>query len=117
MNRYLKFGVEVVAAILTAVAAALLGDGRIDYSEWVNVLIVGLGAVAVLGAGNFPAGVWAHMKTIVAAVTAGAVLLHSLLGDGVTTAEWFQVAAAVLGALTVAAVKGPVVQPDAVLRR
>jgi predicted small integral membrane protein len=110
MNPYLKFVAEVLATVLAAVAAAVAGDGVISTTEWLNVVVLGLGAVGVLGAGNLPAGVWAYTKAIVAAATAGAVFLMSALTNGsVDTAEWFQFGVAVLGALGVFAAPGPVV--------
>ena len=105
--RYAKFIAQVVATALAVVAAATAGDGLIDASEWGNVLLAGFGAVAVLGAGNLPAGVWAYSKTIVSAATAAVMAWQSALGDGITTAEWWQIAVAVLGAVGVYAVSGP----------
>ena len=114
MLRYLKFLAEVLATILAGLVAALAGDDAISVAEGINVLILALGAVAVLGAGNLPAGVWAYTKSIVAAATAGAVVLASAITDGVTTAELLQVLIAAVGAVGVFAVKGPRVQ---ILRR
>ena len=82
-------------------------------SEWVNVGILAFGAVSVLGAGEFPAGAWAHMKIYVSAAAAGLVALQSLLTGGVSTAEWMQIAVAVLAAGGVGIVAGPVVFPPA----
>jgi hypothetical protein len=59
---YLKFAAQVIATIISAVALAF-GDGQVSASEWINVVILGLGSVAVLGAGNLPSGVWSHTKT------------------------------------------------------
>lgn len=109
VTQYLKFAAQVAATVATVLVAAL-ADNHVDTSEWINALIVGLGAVAVLGAGNLPAGVWAYTKTWVAAATAGAVFLQSAITDGMTGAEWLQLALAVAGALGVAAVPGPRVQ-------
>lgn len=109
MNRYLKFVVQVVIAAITAIVAAA-SDDIIDAPEWINVVIVALGAVAVLGAGNLPTGVWAYTKTIVAAATAGGVFLQSAISGGISTSEWLQLALAILGALGVAAVPGPKVR-------
>jgi hypothetical protein len=107
---YLKFAAQVIATIISAVALAF-GDGQVSASEWINVVILGLGSVAVLGAGNLPSGVWSHTKTIVSAATAGAVFLQSAITGGIDGAEWLQLVLAVLGALGVLAVKGPVVVP------
>lgn len=113
MKQYAKFLAQVAATVMAAVATALVGDNHISTNEWVNVAILALGAVGVVGAGNLPAGIWAHTKAIVSAATAGLVLLQSVLTGGVSTTEWFQVALAVLGALGVFAVRGPVVVPAA----
>lgn len=109
MKNYLKFVAEVAAAIVAALIAALT-DNTVGATEWINVVIVGLGAVAVLGAGNLPAGVWSYTKSIVAASTAVAVLLASLITDGITSSEWLQLALAAAGALGVGGLPGPVVE-------
>lgn len=112
MRLYWKFVAQVAATVAVVVAAAVAGDGRIDASEWGNVLLSALGAVAVLGAGNLPAGIWSHSKALVSAATAAVMLWQSSLGDSVTTAEWWQIGLAFLGALGVFAVPGPVVYQD-----
>jgi hypothetical protein len=106
MRNYAKFIAQVVAAALAAAVAAL-ADDVIDGSEWINVLIVSLGAISVAGAGELPQGIWAHTKTIVAAATAGAVFLQSAITDGMTTSEWLQLGLAVMAALGVAFAPGP----------
>jgi drug/metabolite transporter (DMT)-like permease len=106
VKTYGKFIAQVLATVVAAIVAAL-ADNRLDTPEWINVVIVGLGAVAVLGAGNLPSGVWSHTKTIVAAATAGAVFLQSAISDGITGAEWLQLLLAVVGALGVFAAPGP----------
>jgi hypothetical protein len=109
---YLKLIAQVIATVLAAIATALFGDGSLDTSELINVGILGLGAVAVLGAGNLPAGVWQHTKGIVSAATAVLVLLSSLWTDGISPAEWAQLVLAALGALGVVVAPGPVVYSD-----
>jgi hypothetical protein len=105
---YLKAAAQVAATVLAAVVALLNGtDHQPGVSDWVNVVIVALGAVAVVGAGNLPTGVWSHTKTYVAAATAAAVALQSAVTDGVSSAEWLQIALATLGALGVFVVPGP----------
>lgn len=110
MNQYLKFFMQVGATVLAAIIAAL-ADDYVDFNEWLNVGVLALGAVAVLGAGNLPAGIWRYTKTGVSAATAVLVLWQSLATAGMNTAEWLQLAAAALGALGVLAVPGPVVVP------
>lgn len=110
--KYGKFLAQVGATVLAALVPLLAGNHDIGPSEVVNIVLVALGAVAVLGAGNLPAGVWAHAKAIVAAATAVAVLLQSVITDGISAAEWFQLALAALGAVGVFAAPGPVVYAD-----
>jgi uncharacterized membrane protein len=118
VKQYLKLAAQVLATVLAAVVALLNGtDHQPGVSDWINVVIVALGAVAVLGAGNLPEGVWAHTKTIVAAATAVAVAIQSVLTDGISAAEWLQVGLAALGALGVYAAKGPVVYDAAAVGR
>jgi hypothetical protein len=110
MKVYLKFGVQVLATVLAALATALFGDNHITMNEGVNILILALGSIAVLGAGNLPAGVWSYTKSIVAAATAAAVVLESaLITSGVSPTEWVQIILAALGAVGVFAVRGPTV--------
>jgi hypothetical protein len=104
---YLKFVAQVAATVIAAVVALLNGTDHPGASDWVNVVVIGLGAVAVLGAGNLPEGVWRHTKLIVSAATAVAVLLQSVVTDGISSAEWLQLALAALGALGVFAAPGP----------
>lgn len=117
MNGYLKFAAQVVATILVGLYAAL-NDNSVSLAEAVNILIVGLGAVSVLGAGNLPAGVWAYTKTIVSAATAGAVYIASVFttGGNLGAAEWIQFALAVAGAIGVYALRGPVVVESTTVR-
>jgi hypothetical protein len=112
MQRYLKFLAQLVATLFVALIAAL-ADDRIDTAEWVNVALAVLGTVGVLGAGNFSVGVWAYSKVIVSAATAGLMTLNSFLVDGgqISMSEWLQIGVAVIGALTVLVVKGPIVAP------
>lgn len=112
MKRYGKFIGQVVATVLAAIVPALAGDGVVSSAEWLNVGILALGAVSVLGAGEFPEGVWKYMKTYVSAATAGLLVLASFWTGGVTTTEWLQVGVAVLGALGVTAAPGPRVLPQ-----
>lgn len=117
MQLYLKFIAQVVATVVAGIIAALGSDNHVTSSEWVNVAILALGAIAVLGAGNLPAGVWAHTKLIVSAATAVVVLLQSYITDGITGQEWLQLLMGALGAIGVFAVKGPVVETLAPSRR
>ena len=104
---YLKALAQVAVTVVAAIVALLNGTDHPGASDWINCAIIGLGAVGVAGAGNLPEGLWSHAKTYVAAATAAAVVLQSVVTDGVSAAEWLQIALAAAGALGVAAVPGP----------
>lgn len=108
-RKYGKFLAEVLVTAVVALIAAMQ-DNTVDAAEWILVAIAAARAIAVLGAGNLPAGVWHYTKAIVAAASAVLVLWQSLASAGMTTSEWMQLAVAALGALGVYAVKGPVVE-------
>jgi hypothetical protein len=110
VNQYLKFAAQVVATVLVSVVAAL-SDNVINTSETFNCITVGLGAIAVLGAGNFSAGVWSYMKGYVSAATTAAVFLTSAISGGMQTTEWIQLGIAILGTAGVIGLNGPTVQP------
>jgi hypothetical protein len=111
MNNYLKFFVQAAAVILSVGSGAVSQtNGTLSALDWTNVVITALGALAVLGAGELPAGVWAHTKIYVSAATAGAVVLSSLISAGhIGYGQWLQVAAAVTATFAVAIVPGPTV--------
>lgn len=109
MKLYAKFISQVVATVLAALVAAL-ADDRLDFGEWLNVGVLALGAVAVLGAGDLPAGVWRYTKPIVASASAVLVLWQSLATGGMSGSEWLQLGIAALGAVGVFAAPGPLVE-------
>lgn len=96
---YAKALAAVVATILSAVVAALTGDGQIDAVEWVNVAILAVGSASVFAAPNVPGA--RLTKTVLAVLTAVLTLLTSIVTDGITSTEWMQLALAGLGALGV----------------
>lgn len=101
MNKYLK----AVAAVVATVAAALSGvltDSVITAPEWINVAILGVGAAGVFTAPNVPGAT--YTKGILAVLTGVLVLLSSLITDGITSAEMFQLVVAGLGAVGVIAI-------------
>ena len=99
---YAKAGAAVVATVLAGVIAALTGDGVIGAVEWINVAIVGVGALAVFAAPNVPGA--RYTKAVLAVLSAVLVLLVNLITDGITVSEWLQLGMAALGALGVYAV-------------
>lgn len=99
---YAKSGAAVVATVLSGVVAALTGDNLISPVEWINVSILGVGALAVFAAPNVPGA--RVTKAVLAVLSAVLVLLVNLIVDGVTVSEWLQLGVAALGALGVYAV-------------
>lgn len=107
---YLKFLAQVAATVLAGAYAALAGDGVFSTDEQINCILLALGSIGVLGAGNLPAGVWSYMKGYVAAATAVATIAVSAVSGGINDAEWIQMGLAALGAVGVVRLPGPVVQ-------
>jgi len=99
MNKYSKFVAIVIATILSAISAALIGDNIISPQEWVNVAILGVGAAGVFAAPNVPGA--KYTKSILAVLTAVLTVLASAIIGGIGTAELVQIAIAGLGALGV----------------
>ncbi len=98
---YWKAAASFAATVLAAVAAALTGDQHIDPSEWLNVVILGAGAAAVLTAPNVPGA--RYTKLILQVVTAVSAAAASLILDGISVTGWLQLALAALAAVGVAA--------------
>lgn len=107
---YAKALAALLATILSGVVAAMT-DGHVTTSEWINVAIAGVGVAAVWAGPNVPGA--RYTKAILAVLTAALTFLASAISDGVTTAEWLQVALAALAALGVWATpnKDPDVPP------
>jgi hypothetical protein len=110
---YLKPLAQLGATVLSALLVVLTSQDHISNVDWVNIAITGLGAVMVLGAGNFPEGFWSHTKAYVSAAMAALVTLNSILvtGANLDRANWIEIIMAFLAALGVVAVKGPRVVP------
>jgi hypothetical protein len=100
---YKKAFAAIVATILSAVVAALTGDGRVDAVEWVNVAILAVGSASVFAAPNVPGA--AYTKSVLAVLTGVLTLLTSVITAGISATEWMQLALAALGALGVYAVR------------
>lgn len=102
MSKYAKFFAIVLATVLSAVSAALVGDSVISPQEWVNVAILGVGAAGVFAAPNVPGA--AYTKTVLAVLAAVLTVLASVIVGGVGTAEIIQMVLAGLAAVGVFAV-------------
>jgi hypothetical protein len=94
---YTKFIVQAVIAVLVALAAVWT-DG-VTANEWVNVSIVGVGALSVFTAPNVPGA--ENTKTILSALAAGLVVLNSVITNGITFPETVQIIVAAAGAVGV----------------
>ena len=98
---YAKFIVQAIITVLVALAA--VWTGGVTPVEWVNVAIVGVGALAVFAAPNVPGA--EYTKAILAALTAGLVVLASVITGGLVFVEIVQIVVAAAGAVGVFAVK------------
>ncbi len=95
--------VAALAAVLAAILPGLTTDVPLGLAGIVNVIVLAAGAIQVFNAANIPG--WPVAKLIAAAVAAAGVVVISAWSDQViTSAEWVQIALAVLGALGVWAV-------------
>lgn len=100
LSHYTKFIAAVVFVVVSALVAAL-ADGSITTEEGINIGIQGGGAIVTYVVPNIPQLLGGYLKLFVQALTAGAVLLTSLLIGGVTLGEWLQVGNAILGVFVV----------------
>lgn len=98
LSAYTKSIGAILAAVMTAVVAALTDD-VVTPAELVLVGLAGVGAVGVYLVPNLPTGARAYSKGAVAFLVAGGQVLVLLIVDGVTLAEWLMVALAALAAV------------------
>lgn len=105
MNYSKSWGM-VVATVLSAIVP-LLTNGGLTVANWINVALVGVGAISVAIVPNLSAGVGQYAKAAVAVASAVLTLLVSLLPGGLSTAEILQLVIAALGAVGVVALPGP----------
>ena len=98
MGQYAKWIAAAVGTVLSAAIAALT-DNVVTDVEWINIAIAGVGSLAVFTAPNVPGSL--YTKAILAALMAVLQALVSLISDGITAAEWMQLAVAALTALGV----------------
>lgn len=98
LSQYAKAAAQVLVTVGAAIAAVYTGGG-ITTTEWVNVAIIGVGALAVFAGPNVPGA--AYTKAILSALSAGLVVLSSAITGGISVPEWIQVAIAAAGAVGV----------------
>lgn len=115
-SRYAKTIVQALGTIAAAIAAVFVGDGAVTSGEWINVAIIGVGAVHVWAAANYPT--FPYAKLWASTATAVLTLAASLITDGLTTGEIAQLVIAALTALGVrqsANSGAPTAQPKPIL--
>lgn len=100
MKLYAKSLLYVLLAIAGVLVTAL-SDSVVTTDELVNIGIIGVGSVGVYVVPNAPEGVARFMKTAVAFLAAALVALASFLTDGITVAEWLQIAVAAFAGIGV----------------
>ena len=108
MNLAKVFGI-LAATVLSAILAALTGDQHVSPTEWVNVAIGAVGVLTVYVVPNVEGSIGKYAKAAVAGAAAVLALLQSLISDGISGTEWIQLALAMLGALGVGVLPGPIV--------
>jgi hypothetical protein len=105
MHPALKFVAAVAATVAVAVQSYLGGPGdEITFDEWVQILVVGLGAASVWLAGNvYSHPLYSITKTVVFVLSAGAAALAAYATNGGTleNTNWFNVLIALGGAVLV----------------
>lgn len=98
-QRYGRSILQVLAAGVAIAVAAFTGDGRIDPSEWNNVLFAVVTAAAVFTAPNIPGA--GYIKVTLAVLGAVSVAAASYIADGISWTDAGQLLVAALAALGV----------------
>lgn len=95
------YGKSVLAILGTVIAGLItaLTDNNVSDAEWVNIAILGVGAVAVFFGPNTQYA--KYTKTVLSGLTAGLITLQSAITNGVTQTETLQIVLAVLTAIGV----------------
>ena len=80
---------QLVAAVLAAVIPALIDDRPMEYTEWINVGILGASAVNVyLASNHYTHPAWKYTKTAVSALAVvGVITVSTVGGTQLTGAE------------------------------
>lgn len=111
-NPYLKFFTQLGGTVLAAVVAAL-ADQDFSNLDLANTIVLAFTSASVLGAGNFPTGIWSKTKLYISIGGAVAVYIQSVVltqGDfNLNLSQWLQIAIAILTAAGVYQVNGPIV--------
>lgn len=96
--------VQVVFAVVAAIAPSILTEAPLTVTGWINVVILAAGAIQVFNASNLVPG-WPIAKGIASGVSAvGVVLVSALADSGIDAVEWVQITTALLAVIAVYAV-------------
>lgn len=108
----MKAAWQLLAAMAVAVLP-LLTDAPNTPADWINAVLIALGAGTVYIAANLPnEPVWQYTKTFMSAIAAGGVVAVSALTDfSISHTEWYQIIAAVVGVILTYAVPNDTVIP------
>ena len=101
MGKYNKLFAQFAFTVLGFLGAVVTGG--ITATEWVNVAILTVGSAGVFAADNSPAAL--YIKAILSFLSAGLVVLQTVIVGGVSSGEWYQIAAAVLSVAVVYGLK------------
>jgi hypothetical protein len=93
LKKYAKVLTGAGGVILSAVLAALIGDGTLSFAEFVNVVVLATGTLSLGIAPNIPGS--RYVKSTLAAIAAAVTVLLSVYSDGVTSSEFWQIVVAV----------------------
>lgn len=104
LTTYTKFLVQVLVTIGAAVAAAWTGG--VTPTEWINIAIVGVGALAVFAGPNVPGAL--YTKSILSFLAAALVVAASAITGGFSVPEIIQIVIAGCGAIGVYALPNKV---------
>lgn len=114
LRPYLKAANYVLIAVLGSLGTILADRHGVNAGQILNLIAVGVTALAVYAKANTPDQPWA--KTVVAVFGAAVTVFASAATDGrIDSTEWVQIALAIFGAIQVATVANvpPGPQPEA----
>jgi drug/metabolite transporter (DMT)-like permease len=100
--RYAKFGVALVAVVVSFLVARFVGHTPIDNTEWANVVLAATGAASVYIGPNVTSAPITKFGLALAAAVFTAV--NNLVSTGVAMPEWWQLVVMAAGAIGVYAI-------------
>lgn len=107
MTDKLKTWIAAVGAVISVIIAGTSGGGEFTSVEIINLSIAVLTAISVYIVPELDASIAVYAKGIISFFMAGLATLVTLVADGVTIAEWWQVIVAALAAVGITWAPGP----------